>query len=144
MKEKPASPFVELAGYRFQLLDPPLFWRKLILLVVFFAGFVFLKAYERRVELLVYVIFLLALHVYILFVFLWRVRWRVFAENRRAFAIRLVAILVFVLLLTLIKFDVPAWEFFLAVALSLGIHVALLLSLTVDVRPAAEPLKTES
>jgi hypothetical protein len=130
---------MEWLGHEWTLLDRRLFTRKLVLLVVFFAGFLVLKAYELQVGLFYYGLFLLALHVYILFVFLWRVQWRILAEDRRAFSVRLVAIAVFVLLLTLIKFDVGFWQLLLVVGASLAVHTALLLSLTVDVRPATRP-----
>lgn len=121
------------------LIDAPLFWRKLVMLIVFFGLFVPLKMYQQ--ELLEwYVIFLVALHVYVLFVFLYRVRWRILAENRRAFAVRLVAIAIFVALLTVIKAGITLGELVLFVALSGAVHVALLLSLTMRVEPVREPV----
>lgn len=109
------------------------------MLIVFFGLFVPLKMYQQ--ELLEwYVIFLVALHVYVLFVFLYRVRWRILAENRRAFAVRLVAIAIFVALLTVIKAGITLGELVLFVALSGAVHVALLLSLTMRVEPVREPV----
>ena len=116
------------------MLDPRLFWRKVTLLVVFFG--LFIPIYQYRTPLAIwYTAFLLALHVYILFVFLYRVKWRVFAENRRPFAIRIVAIATFILLLMMIKVGSTLAEMVVFVLLSGAVHVALLLSLTVDVRP---------
>src|SRR5947208_260655 len=99
------------------------------MLVVFFGAFIPLKIYKEQL-LLWYVVFLVALHVYILFVFLWRVRWRVLAADRKAFAVRLVAIAVFVALLMLVKAGATLSELALFVLVSGAIHVALLLSLT--------------
>lgn len=136
---------VDLYGYRFRLLDPPLFWRKLIMLLVFFAGFLVLKAYKQEVGLFYYGIFLLLLHVYVLIVFLYRVRWKILAENRKPFAVRLAAIAVFILILTMIRFDVSFWQLLVVVAASLVVHIALLLSLTVDARPiVAEPFRIDT
>lgn len=136
---------MDLYGYRFRLLDPPLFWRKLIMLLVFFAGFLVLKAYKQEVGLFYYGIFLLLLHVYVLIVFLYRVRWKILAENGKPFAVRIAAIAVFILILTMIRFDVSFWQLFVVVAASLVVHIALLLSLTVDARPiVAEPARTEA
>lgn len=136
---------VNMGGHRAILLDPALFWRKLTMLIVFFGLFIPLKMY--REELLVwYVVFLVALHVYILFIFLYRVQWRVLAQNRRDFLVRLVAITVFVVLLTVIKAGATLQELLVFVALSGIVHVALLLSLTVHIERAspAQPLATDA
>jgi hypothetical protein len=124
-------PFVQVGSYRLSLLDPALFWRKVAMLVIFFGLFVPLKIYQQQL-LDWYVVFLLALHVYILFVFLYRVRWKILAADRKAFAVRLVAIGTFVLLLTVIKVGVTLPELLAFVALSGIVHLALLLSLTVN------------
>jgi len=136
--------FVQVGSYRLTLLDPSLFWRKVTMLVVFFGLFILLKMYQEEL-LYWYVIFLVALHVYILFVFLYRVRWRVLAENRKAFAVRLVAIATFTILLTVIKVGVTLSELLIFVGLSGLVHVALLLSLTVKARHSeATPMATEA
>ena len=131
-------PFVQVGSYRLTLLDPSLFWRKVTMLVVFFGLFIPLKMYQEQL-LYWYVVFLVLLHVYILFVFLYRVRWRVLAENRKAFAVRLVAIATFTILLTVIKVGVTLSELLMFVGLSGLVHLALLLSLTVKARHA-EPV----
>ena len=124
---------MQVGSYQVSLLDPRLFWRKVVMLVTFFGLFIPLKMYQS--ELLDwYVVFLLALHVYILFVFLYRVQWRILAENRRAFAVRLIAIATFVILLTVIKVGVTLQELLVFVGLSGVVHLALLLSLTVKAR----------
>jgi hypothetical protein len=130
---------VQVGNYHLSLLDPRLFWRKVVMLVVFFGLFVPLKLYQETL-LYWYVVFLVALHVYILFVFLYRIHWKVLAENRKAFAVRLVAIAIFVLLLTMIEVGVTLKELLIFVALSGLVHLALLLSLTMRVdliEPAA-------
>lgn len=127
-------------GYEWRLLDPRLFWRKVLLLAVFFPPFMILKVYQQDLALLYYNLFLLVLHIYILIVWLWRVRWRVLAENRRAFLVRLFALLVFVVILAIIRFDRPFWELVAVIALSIAVHIGILLSLTVTVRsPDASP-----
>lgn len=103
------------------------------MLVVFFGLFIPLKVYQQRL-LYWYVVFLVALHIYVLLVFLWRVKWRIFAENRKAFLVRVVAIVTFVFLLTLVRVGVTPAELALFVIVSGVIHLALLMSLTVDVR----------
>ncbi len=137
-------PFVQVASYRLTLLDPALFWRKVTMLVVFFGLFIPLKMYQEQL-LYWYVVFLVLLHVYILFVFLYRVRWRVLAENRKAFAVRLVAIATFTVLLTVIKVGVTLSELLMFVGLSGLVHLALLLSLTVKARQLeASPMATDA
>lgn len=131
-------------GLEWRLLDPRLFWRKILLLAVFFPPFMLLKVYKQDLALLYYNLFLLVLHLYILVVWLWRVRWRVLAENRRAFAVRLFALLVFVVILAILRFDRPFWELVAVVVLSIVIHVGILLSLTVTVRrTSARPVDAD-
>lgn len=135
---------MQVGTYRLALLDPSLFWRKVTMLGVFFGLFIPLKMYQERL-LYWYVVFLVLLHVYILFVFLYRVRWRVLAENRKAFAVRLVAIATFTILLTIIKVGVTLSELLLFVGLSGLVHLALLLSLTVKARHVdLTPLATDA
>ena len=117
-------------------MDAPLFWRKLVMLVVFFGLFVPIYLYKSWLTIW-YAVFLLALHIYVLLVFVYRVRWRVLAENKKPFMVRLVAIATFVALLTFIKAGATLTELVAFVWLSGLVHVALLLSLTLDVRPMA-------
>jgi len=134
---------VQVGRYDWSLLDPALFWRKLVMLVVFFGLFVPIYMYKSWLTVW-YAVFLLALHVYVLFVFLWRVKWRVLAENRKPFIVRLVAIATFVALLTFIRAGATLAELVTFVWLSGLVHVALLLSLTVDARPiVGQPLDQE-
>ncbi|HLE48074.1 MAG TPA: hypothetical protein VI818_07235 [Candidatus Thermoplasmatota archaeon] len=134
---------MQVGRYDWSLLDPALFWRKLVMLVVFFGLFVPIYMYKSWLTVW-YAVFLLALHVYVLFVFLWRVKWRVLAENRKPFIVRLVAIATFVALLTFIRAGATLAELVTFVWLSGLVHVALLLSLTVDARPiVGQPLDQE-
>lgn len=135
---------MQVGTYRLTLLDPALFRRKVTMLVVFFGLFIPLKMYQEQL-LYWYVVFLVLLHVYILFVFLYRVRWRVLAENRKAFAVRLVAIATFSVLLTVIKVGVTLSELLMFVGLSGLVHLALLLTLTVKARHLeATPMATDA
>lgn len=132
------------AGRQLRLLDPQLFWRKLVMLLLFFGLFVPLYQSKNELALYSYVIFLIALHVAVLGIFVWRVRWRVLAEDRRGFFVRVLALVIFVVLLALLRFDVPTWQFYLVVAASFAIHVAILASLTVVWRapaPVADSFK---
>lgn len=119
---------------RVVLLDPPLFWRKLLLLVVFSAAFVPLKYYELERELTLYIVFLLLLHVYFVLILIYRVRWKVLAADRRSFLLRLLAVALFIALLVVNSTGATLWEFVGFLAISLVIHTGLLLSLTMVVR----------
>ncbi|MBI2078108.1 MAG: hypothetical protein HYT80_07030 [Euryarchaeota archaeon] len=128
---------MQIGRHEWSLLDPPLFWRKLAMLVVFFGLFVPIYMYKSWLTVW-YAVFLLALHIYVLLVFVYRVRWRVLAENKKPFLVRLVAIATFVALLTFIRAGATLPELVAFVWLSGMVHVALLLSLTVDVRPVPQ------
>jgi|GEM_PF-1438553 len=122
-----------LTGLR--ILDPGLFWRKLVLLVVFSLLFLPLKYYELDRYLEAYILLLLLLHVYFVFVLAYRVRWRVLAEHRRSFLLRLLAVALFVALLARQSTGADFSDFALFLGVSLVIHTGLLLSLTVVARP---------
>lgn len=121
---------------RLRVLDPALFARKLVLLVLFSAAFVPLKYYRLDRWLEAYVAALLLLHVYFVFVLVHRVRWRVLAEDRRSFALRLLAVALFLALLLRLSTGATFAEFVLFLAVSLLVHTGLLLSLTLTTRPA--------
>ncbi len=132
---------MDVGAWRVRILDPRLFARKLILLLVFSAAFVPLKYYEWDTALTWYIVLLLLLHVYFVFVLIWRVRWKQLAEHRRSFALRLIAVAFFVFLLAILEAGVTFLEFLVFLVASLVIHTLLLLSLTVDARrhvPAGE------
>lgn len=126
---------MQRAGRRVVLLDPPLFWRKLVLLVLFSALFLPLKYYELDRELQIYIALLLLLHVYFVFVLAYRVRWKVLAEHRRSFLLRLLAVALFIALLARASTGATMGEFVVFLLISLLIHTGLLLSLTVVARP---------
>jgi hypothetical protein len=129
---------VQLAGRRFELLDPGLFWRKMALLLVFSAAFLPLKALPWQMPLRVYIVFLILLHVYFVFVLVYRVRWRVLAEHRRSFILRLFAVAIFIALLAVNDAGATFAEFAVFLGISFVLHTALLLSLAlVVVRPTA-------
>lgn len=130
---------MDVGSRRVQLLDPPLFWRKLVLLIVFSAAFIPLKYYELDQALTWYLVFLLLLHIYFLVVLVWRVRWRQLAEHRRSFGLRLTAVAFFIFLLAVLKTGVGFAAFMVFLAASMVIHTFLLLSLTVVFRPLVTP-----
>lgn len=123
---------MHLGDWRIRILDPQLFVRKLVLLLVFSAAFVPLKYFEWDTALTWYIVLLLVLHVYFVFVLIWRVRWKELAEHKRSFALRIIAVAFFVFLLAILEAGVTFVEFLVFLAASLVIHVFLLLSLTVD------------
>lgn len=127
-----------MEGRRLRILDPKLFWRKLVLLLVFSGLFLPLKYYHLDEAFLAYVGFLLLLHVYFVFILIWRVRWRVLFEHRRSFGLRVLAVALFTALLARQEAGASFQEFALFLAISLVIHTGILLSLTLiwrDVDP---------
>lgn len=133
------------ARWQVRILDPRLFARKLALLVIFSAAFVPLKYYEWDTALTIYIVLLLLLHVYFVFVLIWRVQWRHLASHRRSFGLRILAVAFFIFLLTVLETGVTFAQFLVFLGASLVIHTVLLLSLTLDVRPrhAGIPVQAE-
>ncbi len=116
------------------LLDPPLFWRKLVLLLLFFPPFLLIWDYRKDLAFW-YALFLVFLHAYVLLVFLYRVRWRVLAENRKGFYVRVAALILMLGILSMFNFALKYWEVALVLGVAFVVHVGILLSLTVVVRP---------
>lgn len=133
---------MNINGWSIRLLDPPLFWRKLALLLLFSVAFVPLKAYNLDKALNYYIAFLLFLHVYFVFVLVYRVRWHVLSADRRSFILRLLAVALFIALLVANNTGATLWEFVVFLAISLVIHTGLLLSLTVVARRDPNPKTT--
>lgn len=136
---------MRLGNRQLRILDPPLFWRKVILLIVFSAAFIPLKAYKLEREFELYVLFLLLLHVYFVFILIYRVRWKVLAANRRSFILRLLAIAFFIAVLAKNRTGATLNEFLVFLAIALVIHVGLLFSLTLvaESPPQAETSPAE-
>jgi len=126
---------------RIRILDPKLFLRKLVLLLVFSALFLPLKYFELDKSLEAYIALLLLLHAYFVFVLVHRVRWRILAEDRRSFLLRVLAVGLFVALLARQATGATFAEFVAFLAVSLVIHTGLLLSLTVTFRAEPAPLR---
>lgn len=132
-------------GVHVRLLDAPLFWRKLALLIIFSAAFIPLKAYDLEVPLQIYIGFLLVLHIYFVFILIYRVRWRALAEHRRSFLLRMLAVAFFVALLVRLQTGATFWDFVGFLLASLVVHTALLLSLTMVVgSPSTQPTASEA
>jgi hypothetical protein len=129
---------------RLRILDPALFWRKLVLLLVFSLLFLPLKYYRLDRYLEAYILLLLLLHVYFVFVLVHRVRWRALAEHRRSFLLRLLAVGLFIALLARQSTGATFADFALFLGVSLVIHTGLLLSLTVVARADPWPVAADA
>lgn len=120
-------------GYRFIIIDKQLFIRKFVMLVAFSAGLIPLILYKNEVGTLLYVGALLVLHAYVLAVYLWRVSWRAFLKSKRQFAIRLLGILFFSWLLSLLRSGESIGSIVGFLCISAFLHVMLLLLFMVKV-----------
>ena len=85
--------------------------------------------YRLELPTLIYVAALLLLHIYILFVYLSRVKWRQLRANRGGFALRISAIVMFSYILTLLHYQGTTFIVLLSVGAAVGIHAMILLLL---------------
>jgi hypothetical protein len=106
-----------------------LFAMKLAALCAGTIVFVPLVYAKWRLPVYVYAGGLLGLHIYFLYLYAMRTPWRVLTRSKRAFAIRMTAVVFFIYLLSLIHFGGTALQIIGKLAAAFMIHVAILLGL---------------
>jgi hypothetical protein len=116
--------------WRLELLNPELFWKKIVLVSGTMLVLVPLVLLKTRVPAVIYVSLLLAIHLLILVVYLYRVEWRQF--SRIGLAGRIVSVLIFSYLLAKVKFSAGP-EVLLSIAAAFTLHIAILATLMMKV-----------
>ncbi len=125
-------------SHRIQISDPALFWRKIVRLLattLVIAPLVTLKLY---LPTLLYVGVLLLLHTYILYIYLNRVDWRHLAASRSGLIARVLGVIFFAYILTLVKFTGQVQLVLFNVGLAVMVHVLILALLMIKVEKAFE------
>ena len=121
---------------RLVLLNPPLYWRKLGLLVLTMAALVPLVVNKLQVPALLYVSALLLIHVWVLVLYAYRVQWRSFTKV--GLFTRLGSVLIFSYLLSKVRYSGGS-DLLLSIALAFILHVMILTVLMVKLEaPEAE------
>ncbi len=120
--------------------QPQLFFKKLATLLGVTIVLVPLIHYKLLIPTMLYVGALLLLHVYILFVYLSRVNWRVLRANRAGFALRLLGIGLFSYMLTLLHYQGTTLIVLLSIAAAVTIHALILLLLMARTAPVGQGL----
>jgi hypothetical protein len=116
--------------------QPQLFLRKLATLLGTTLVLVPLIHYKLLIPTMVYVIALLLLHVYIFYVYLTRIKWHVLRANRAGFVMRLLGIVLFSYMLTLLHYQGATVFVLLSILAAVGLHALILLLLMVTKAPA--------
>ncbi|MBL8159536.1 hypothetical protein JNJ66_03705 [Candidatus Saccharibacteria bacterium] len=116
---------------RLTTIDRRLFIRKLTILFVGTVLFIPLVYFKYHGLAMVYIGALLALHCFIFYVYFMRTPWRRLLEDKAGFAIRIVAIIFFIYLLTLIRYEGSLATIIINTSLALVIHVGILAGLMV-------------
>ena len=120
---------------KLEILNRPLLIKKLAMLVGCLAVLVPLVHFELVLPSYLYVSALLALHVYIFVVYLYRVEWRKF--SRTSIISRIVAVIFFAYLLKSLSYSNPA-TLYMNIFLAFVLHITILLCLMVRmVKPVA-------
>jgi len=109
--------------------QPKLFIKKLGILLGVTIVLVPLIHYKAMLPLYGYVVLLLLLHVYILYIYLWRINWRLLRTHRLGFILRLLGIGLFGYILTLLKFQGATTIVLLNIAAAVAVHAFILLLL---------------
>jgi hypothetical protein len=112
--------------------DLKLFQRKLLTLLGITVTLVPLIHYKLLLPIYLYLGALLALHVYIFFIYLTRVDWHNLRQSRAGFITRLAGIGIFSYLLTLLHYQGPTLTVILSVVAAVALHAAILLLLMVS------------
>ena len=109
--------------------QPQLFIKKLATLLGVTIVLVPLIHYKLLIPTLFYVAALLAIHIYIFYIYLMRINWRRLRANRTGFTLRLLGIVTFAYMLTLLHYQGTTLIVLLSIGAAVGIHAAILLLL---------------
>jgi hypothetical protein len=123
------------ASRRITILNPTLFWRKLALLSLTMAALVPLVINKLQVPAMVYVAALWVIHVWVFFLYIYRVNWRSFSKT--GLLSRLGSVVIFSYLLSKVRYSGGTevlWSIFAAFVL----HVLILVILMVKFEKQAE------
>lgn len=125
-----------------QLDQPKLFLKKLVTLLGVTLVLVPLIHYKLLMPTIIYVVALLLLHIYIFYVYLTRINWRHLRANRLGFALRILGIVLFSYILTLLHYQGATTIVMLNVVAAVTVHALILLLLMMSHRPSAGPDKS--
>src|SRR6266567_2245227 len=116
---------------------PHLFLEKLATLLGVTIVLVPLIRFKLLIPTIAFVAALLALHIYIFFVYLSQIDWRVLRANRIGFGMRLLGILLFTYMLTLLHYQGTTVIVLLSICAAVALHALILLLLMVVKSPPA-------
>jgi hypothetical protein len=115
--------------------QPQLFLKKLATLLGVTIVLVPLIHFKLLIPTIAYVVALLVLHIYIFFVYLQRINWRVLRANRTGFMMRLLGIVLFSYMLTLLHYQGATLIVLLSIVAAVTLHALILLLLMMTKRP---------
>ncbi|HSX33463.1 MAG TPA: hypothetical protein VLF91_03955 [Candidatus Saccharimonadales bacterium] len=110
----------------FRLLDPALFWRKLVALVTATVLLAPLLYYRWEVPAALFAGGLLVLHAAFLYLYFWRVPWRRLLKHKAELMVRLMGVGFFVYLLSLITVGGSPGVAIFKLCLATVVHAAVL------------------
>jgi hypothetical protein len=112
---------------KFTVTNAALFYKKLVTLSVATVALIPLIHFKLSVPASLYLSILLALHLYIMYVYFAGVPWRALIQNKKELLIRLAAIGFFVYLLTVLSFVGSPAAILLNLAGAFMLHVIILM-----------------
>jgi hypothetical protein len=115
--------------------QPQLFLKKLATLLGVTIVLVPLIHFKLLIPTIAYVVALRVLHIYIFFVYLQRINWRVLRANRTGFMMRLLGIVLFSYMLTLLHYQGATLIVLLSIVAAVTLHALILLLLMMTKRP---------
>ncbi|MCH4250200.1 MAG: hypothetical protein LKF88_04945 [Microbacteriaceae bacterium] len=124
---------------RLEILNPRLFIRKMVLLTVTTLLLAPLIVEKMLIPAALYIGGLIVLHVVVLAVYLYRVPWRELWRNRAEFALRVAAIVFFVCLLALVRFEGDTAIVLMDIGIALVLHCLIICGFHVRVTPRTRP-----
>jgi phosphatidylserine synthase len=129
---------MRLSRYDVSLMNRRLFFQKLASLLIAVALLFPLVYFRLRLPSLIYVIALLVLHLYVVYLYLHRVSWNELLRHRTALAGRVVAVLFFGYILTVLKFSGAPGVVLSNLSVATAAHVAILVALMVKITKSAD------
>jgi hypothetical protein len=131
---------MKIFSYSLECTDQRLFKRKVAQLILATALFLPIVMIKHQLPAMIYVSALLALHLYILWVYIWRQQPVLKIRLTSEFVSRLLAVLFFAYWLTVVRFQGSLVSIMLSLLLALILHIGILLALMLKISRSATSL----
>lgn len=117
--------------FKWKLISPELFIKKLALLCLATLLLVPLVYYKLEIPAMSYLVILIVIHLIFLFLYLFKVEWRSLTPNKITFILRLAAVIFFAYILAILKLVGEPLFVLLNLAVAFVVHALILFFLMI-------------